>query len=136
MRILVPMVADLFHWGHVNFLERIKNKYPNSTIIIGLHTDESVQKYKRKPILTFTERYKILKSCKYIDEIIKFDCEMTIDKNFLKKYDADLLVHAHPKEEHEKYKQLWENIPNNFERFDYSQGISTTDIINRIKILI
>ena len=35
-----------------------------------------------------------------------------------------------------KYKQLWENIPNNFERFDYSHGISTTDIINRIKILI
>ena len=130
------MVADLFHWGHVNFLERIKNKYPNSTIIIGLHTDESVQKYKRKPIMTFTERYKVLKSCKYVDKIVEFDCEMTIDKNFLKKTNIDLLVHAHPKEEHEKYKQLWENIPNNFERFDYSQGISTTEIINRIKILI
>ena len=57
------------------------------------------------------------------------------NKNFLKKTNIDLLVHAHPKEEHEKYKQLWENIPNNFERFDYSQGISTTDIINIIKIL-
>ena len=132
MRILAPMVADLFHYGHVNLLERIKNKYPNSTMVIALHTDESVQKYKRKPILTYQERYKVLESCKYVDEIIEFDCDMTIDEIFLKKYDVDLLIHAHPKEEHEKYKQLWKNIPNNFERFDYSQGISTTDIINRI----
>ena len=133
MRIIVPMVANLFHCGHVDFFEKIKNKYPNSTIVIGLHTDKSVEKYKRKSILTFTERYKVLESCKYVDEILKFDCDMLIDVKFLKKYNADLLVHAHSPKEHEKYKQLWKNIPDNFERFDYSQGISTTDIINRIK---
>ena len=97
-----------------------------------LITEDSVEKYKRKPILTYQERYKVLESCKYVEEIIEFDCDMTIDEIFLKKYDVDLLIHAHPKEEHEKYKRLWKNIPNNFERFDYSQGISTTDIINRI----
>ena len=114
------------------FSNKIKNKYPNSTIVIGLHTDKSVEKYKRKPILTYQERYKVLESCKYVDEIIEFNYDMLIDRKFLKKYDADLLVHAHSKEEHKKYKQLWENIPDNFKRFDYSQGISTTEIINRI----
>ena len=134
MRILIPMSGDLFHYGHVNLFKNIKKKYPDSKITIGLHTDNSVSKYKRIPILTYEERYKIIESCKYVDTIIEFDCEMIIDNNFLKKNRIDLVAHAHDNtpEENEKYKQLWENIPNNFERFDYTEGISTTEIINRI----
>jgi cytidyltransferase-like protein len=134
MNILVTMVGDLFHYGHINLLKNIKKKYHDSRIIIGLHTDISVSKYKRIPILTYVERYKIIESCKYVDTIIEFDSEITIDNNYLKNNRIDLVVHAHDNtpEENKKYKQLWENIPNNFERFDYTEGISTTEIINRI----
>lgn len=134
MNILVPLVGDLFHYGHVNLFKNIKTKYPDSNIIIGLHTDLSVSKYKRIPILTYNERYKIIESCKYVCTIIEFDSETTIDNNYLKKNRIDLVVHAHNNtpEENEKYKQLWKNIPNQFERFDYTKDISTTQIINRI----
>ena len=128
MKILVPMVADLFHWGHVNFLERIKNKYPNSTIIIGLISDKYVESYKRKPIMTFTERYKVLKSCKYVDEIVEYNLE----KNFMEKNNIDFLIHANYPEENNKYIKLFKVASEKYIRFDYSQGISTTDILNRI----
>ena len=103
MRILVPMVADLFHWGHVNFLERIMNKYPNSTIIIGLISDKYVESYKRKPIMTYLERYKVLKSCKYVDEIVEYNLE----KNFMEKNNIDFLIHANYPEENNKYIKLF-----------------------------
>ena len=62
MRILVTMSGDLFHYGHVNLLKNIKNDYPNCKIIIGLHNDEVITNYKRKPILTFFERKSVLES--------------------------------------------------------------------------
>jgi ethanolamine-phosphate cytidylyltransferase len=132
MRILVPMVADLCHHGHLILLKNIKTKYNNCNIIIGLHTNESVKKYKRLPILNYVERYKVLEACKYVDEIIEFDCETIINSEYLIKYNLDLVIHAHHKHEDDKYKQLWVNIPNNFERFDYTEGISTTEILKRI----
>ena len=133
MRILVPMVGDLFHYGHVNLLKKIKEEYPNSIIVIGLHTNESVVKYKRNPILNYDERYRIIESCRYVDEIIEFDCEIIVNDSYLKKYNLDLLIHAHSKSEDEKYQQLFINIADKFVRFDYTNGISTTEIINRIK---
>lgn len=135
MRIFVPMVADLLHYGHVNLLKSIKNKYHDCLIIVGLHTNESVNKYKRSPILNYIERYTVLEACKYVDEIIDFDCELIINVEYLKKYAIDLVIHAHDISEDDKYKQLFINIPNNFERFDYTLGISTTEIINRITSL-
>ena len=44
-----------------------------------------------------------------------------------------MLCHAHDKTDN-SYDNLYKNIPNNkFIRVDYSKGISTTDIIKRIK---
>ena len=37
---------DLFHVGHVDFLERVKQE--GDFIIVGLHTDTAVNRYKGK----------------------------------------------------------------------------------------
>ena len=130
--IFVPMVADLFHWGHVKFLKEIRKKYPKENIIIGLITDDVCASYKRKPIMNYDERKIVLESCKYVDKVINFS-KLEITMDFLKKNNLDLVVHAHNKEEHEKYSIFWKNIQNNFVRMDYNNGISTTDIIKRVK---
>lgn len=134
MFILIPMVGDLFHYGHINLMKNVKKKYPNCKIIIGLHTNESVKKYKREPILNYNERYNIIESCKYVDRIISFDCDIIINYNYLIENNIDLIVHAHDDtlEENEKYKQLYINIPGKFDRFDYTKGISSTQIIDRV----
>ena len=46
--IYCDMVADLFHYGHVNFLKRCKQL--GDYLIVGIHSDSDVESYKRKPI--------------------------------------------------------------------------------------
>ena len=61
-------VFDLFHIGH---LEILKAKENCDYLIVGVSTDELVQKYKNKrPIITFEQRIEIIKSIKYVDEVV------------------------------------------------------------------
>jgi len=131
INIFVPMVADLFHYGHINLLKRIRQNYEKDNIIIGLIPDDVCTKYKRTPIMNYEERQLVLESCKYVDKVILFK-HLEITKEFLEKNNLDLVIHAHTLEEHDKYGMFWKNIPDKFIRYDYTSGISTTDIINRI----
>ena len=130
--LFIPMVADLFHWGHVNFLKKIREKYPQGNIIIGLIPNDVCSSYKRKPIMNYEERKIVLNSCKYIDKVITFS-KLEITKDFVRKNNFDVVIHAHNPEEHEKYRMFWKNIQKQFIRMDYNNGISTTDIIERVK---
>ena len=48
------MVADLFHYGHVEFLRQAKQL--GDHLIVGICSDNDVKSYKRKPILSMEER--------------------------------------------------------------------------------
>jgi cytidyltransferase-like protein len=129
-RILLPMVCDLFHYGHLNFIKKVKENNDDSQIIIGLYSDEDVLKYKRTPILNNIERKKILEGCKYVDEVIF--CPIDKHVEIVNEHNIDLVIHAHDKSEDEKYRFIWGEIEDKFERYDYQGGISTTEIIERI----
>ena len=47
MNILVTLVGDLFHYGHINILLKAK-KY--GTVIVGLMTDNGIKIIKKKKI--------------------------------------------------------------------------------------
>ena len=49
-RVYVDMVADLFHYGHVNFLKQARQF--GDRLLVGIHSDEVVEEYKRSPIMT------------------------------------------------------------------------------------
>lgn len=126
--IYCDMVADLFHYGHVNFLKRCKQL--GDYLIVGIHTDKDVKSYKRKPILSFEERVKVVEACKYVDKVIQGPLIVKIE--LLEKYNIDYVVHAHDKDD-TSYDKLYKNVPKDkFIRLDYSKGISTTEIIKRI----
>ena len=56
-RVYVDMVADLFHYGHVEFLK--KARALGDYLLVGIHTDDIVASYKKgRPILTMEERVK------------------------------------------------------------------------------
>ena len=40
-RVYVDMVADLFHYGHVNFLRQAKSH--GDFLLVGVHSDETVE---------------------------------------------------------------------------------------------
>jgi cytidyltransferase-like protein len=83
MILYVDMVADLLHYGHINFIKKIYTyKGVEDKIYIGIHNDETVESYKRKPILTMDERIKVLENVKYIDKIIP-NAPLKITADFL-----------------------------------------------------
>lgn len=129
--IYVDMVADMFHSGHVKFLKRASEL--GDQLIVGLNSDEDVASYKRTPIISLKDRTIVMEACKYVDKVIS-PCPLVITEDFLNEYNIDLVVHAH-KEDDMTYNFMY-NVPiklNKFKRVDYTPGISTTDILNRIK---
>lgn len=129
--VYVTMVADLFHYGHISLLKRAKEY--GTKLIVGLHSDEDVAKYKRTPVLTMQERYEVIKVCKYVDNVI-LNAPLETTDEFMDKHNLDIYIHAHYEHENEKYRFLSKNIKRKqFIRIDYTDGISTTDIIKRIK---
>lgn len=131
-RIYVVMVADLFHYGHVAFLERARAF--GDYLIVGLTSDENAARKKRRPILSWEERKKVVEACRYVDEVWLHQgplCDAFMERNHL-----SLRVYA-PKdaaEEQERLERYRRNglKPEYLRRIEYTQSISTTDILQRI----
>ncbi|MEY4747121.1 MAG: hypothetical protein RLZZ416_170 [Candidatus Parcubacteria bacterium] len=66
---------DLCHAGHMLMFEEAKEQC--DYLIIGLHSDPSLDRpgVKNRPIMSIKEREIILRSIKYIDEIVHYDTE-------------------------------------------------------------
>ena len=109
MRILIPMSGDLFHYGHVRLLKRVKDNNSNCISVIGLISDEQMINYKRKPIMNYEERKEVLESCKYVDEVI--NCPLTYTYELLERLNIDKVIHAHDIEDDEKYHYFCKKIP-------------------------
>lgn len=134
IRVYVDMVADLFHYGHVNFLKQAKELGgPNSKLIVGICNDEDVSGYKRKPILSMKERVKSVSGCKYVDEVIK-NAPLIVTEEIITKYKIDLVVHG---DDFDKAKlEKYYSVPIKmgiFKTVPYTPSISTTEILERVK---
>ena len=62
-------VYDMFHIGHLNVIRRAKEQC--DYLIVGVSTDELVQKEKNKtPVIPYKERAAIVGALKYVDEVV------------------------------------------------------------------
>jgi len=127
-RIYIDGAWDLFHVGHLQLFKEIKKKF--NYLIVGIHSDELMEKVKRRPIIPYEDRAEIIKSIKYVDEIVEKSPFPTID--FIKKHKIDLIAKTNstgifldPKDENLIKKM---NIFYMFESSKYH----TSDIINKI----
>ena len=130
-RVYVDMVADLFHYGHANFLKQAKQL--GDHLIVGIHSDEVVKEYKRSPVMTMEERVETVSSCRYVDEVVA-NAPLVIDEEWLKAHRIDLVVHGD--DFSEELEQLCYKVPIDlgiFRLVSYTTQISTTEIIQRIK---
>ncbi len=130
-RVYVDMVADLFHYGHVEFLKKARSL--GDDLLVGIHADDAVASHKRSPILTMDERVASVMGCRFVDEVLP-DAPWRIDRGWIEKYSIDLVVHGDDYSE-EALKQT-HSVPMEmgiFRTVPYTPGISTTQIIRRCK---
>lgn len=125
------MVADLFHYGHVNFLKKAREQ--GDYLLVGIHADEVVMSYKRRPILSMDERVNSVAGCRYVDEVIP-NAPLTMDRQWIQSHNIDLVLHGD--DFSRELEELFYKTPMElgiYRTVGYTAGISTTDIIARIK---
>ena len=133
-------VFDLFHRGHLESLIKAKNilNDPDNTILlVGIVGDKDSTSYKRKPIINEEDRTEIIKSIKYVDNII-CPCPLVVTMNFIKNNNIDIVVHGFVSDEdRNKQKDFFKEIDENgyFKEIEYYSKTSTSEIIKNIKML-
>jgi len=131
IRVYASMVADLFHYGHATFLKMARQL--GTQLIVGVIPDEVATRYKREPILKQRERIEVLKCCKYVDEIIS-NAPLAITRDFIEEHAIDFVVHGDDFSTDALHIYFPEPVQMNIMRITpYTEGISTTEIIERIK---
>ena len=129
VRVYVDMVADLFHYGHVEFLR--KAHALGDYLLVGICSDEAVQTNKRIPILKMEERVASVAGCRYVDEVVG-DAPWIMDHAWIEKHKIDLVVHGDDYAQ-DRIERIY-NVPISmgiFRTVPYTPGISTTEIIRR-----
>jgi len=131
-RVYVDVVGDLFHAGHIEFFKKARSE--GTYLIVGIHNDQDVEAYKRLPILTQDERATIIESCIYVDEVL-LDAPIGVTKELIEDNKIDLVIHGDDFQNEEIILEHY-GVPVSmgiFKTVPYTAGISTTDIIERIK---
>jgi len=125
------MVADLFHYGHVNFLRQASTH--GDFLLVGIHADETVESYKRTPILTMEERIRSVEGCRFVDEVVP-NAPLEITREWIEQNKIDLILHGD--DVSPEVRDTWYKVPIEmgiYRSVSYTEGISTTELISRIK---
>jgi len=103
-------VWDIFHYGHYNLLRRAKEL--GDYLLVGVASDESCEKYKRKPHQSWNVRANSVKNLNFVNEVIKVPWSRDITENFYERYDIDYQVQG-----------------------DESSGFHTAEKLGKLKII-
>ena len=128
--VFVPMAADLFHYGHINILLKAK-KY--GTVIVVFMTDKGIKSYKKKkPLIKFSNRKKILMQIKCIDKIIPLNGLQYVQ--YSKFYKFEYFVHGSDWKKNVqsnarlKLKKIMKKWNGKVLEFPYTKNISSSKI--------
>ncbi len=132
IRVYTRMVADLFHEGHVNFLQTARALGTHLTVCVV--SDERVVENKGKlPVMKQTERAAVVAACKYANAVIT-ETPASVTLEFMQQHGFDIYTFACASEQErlDKYK-LCESLPAEMiQELTYTSGISTSDLVMRI----
>ncbi len=130
-RVYVDMVADLFHHGHVEFLR--KARALGDELVVGIHSDETVARYKRQPLMTMEERIKVVEACRYVDEVVP-DAPLEVPGEYLDAHRIDVVVHGDDLSDETRRMMYGVAEDRGMLRLvPYTQGISTSDLLDRLR---
>ena len=125
----------MFHVGHLNLLERCKDMC--DVLIVGVCNDEYVHEVKRKePVYPESDRVRLLKALKVVDDAVLVDIPTIEDKLLaLERFHFDVLFSGDDWKGTERYNRTekqFSELGASIEYLPYTQGISTTQIKEKI----
>ena len=131
MIVYVDGVFDLTHNGHFKLYKQASKL--GDKLYVGVLSDEECENYKRRPILTAKERRDNILNSQYVDKVI-LNVPNVVTKEFIKEHNIDIVAHAHKVEEDDYYDYQYKDAKDMgiFRRLEYTESVSTTDIINRV----
>lgn len=128
-------VFDLFHIGHLNLLRRAKEQCEH--LIVGVVTDEGVEKYKHTVcIVPFEERMEIVRSCRYVDEAVEIPLEQHDTDEAYRRYQFDVQFSGSDYAEDPVWlakREFLQAKGSDMVFFPYTQSTSSTKIKELIK---
>ncbi|KAJ8362836.1 hypothetical protein SKAU_G00116670 [Synaphobranchus kaupii] len=134
--IYVAGAFDLFHIGHVDFLETVYKQSDKPYVIVGLHFDQEVNRYKGKnyPIMNVHERTLSVLACRYVSEVV-IGAPYAVGRDLLDHFKVDLVCHGKTevfpdKDSSDPYAEPKKR--GIFRTVDSGNGLTTDDIVQRI----
>ena len=131
IRVYADMVADLFHYGHVEFLRQVSAL--GDYVLVGINADDVAAARKRRPIQTMEERVASVAACRYVNKVIP-NAPWIFDPTWIEKYDIDLVVHGDDYSDEQQ--RHFYKVPIEmgiFRTVVYTKGVSTSELIRRCK---
>ena len=120
---------DIIHAGHIRYLKEAKAL--GDVLILGLNSDKSVSSIKPgRPVNPQDQRAAVLSSLEMVDYVTLFDEETPYE--LIKLLQPDILVKGG---DWKKEDIVGSDIAKETHSLRYIKGISTTEIIERIKKL-
>lgn len=129
--VYADVVCDLMHPGHLEFFR--KARALGDRLVVGLCSDEDVETYKPRPIMSFAERAAMVASCRLVDRVLSAPCPLFCTPEHLDAIGADFVVHGDDMDEKEIGKWYGAVIPSGRIRVvPYTPDVSSRRIIERI----
>ncbi|CAH0547414.1 unnamed protein product [Brassicogethes aeneus] len=132
--VYVAGAFDLFHVGHLDFLEKAQEQ--GDYLIVGLHTDPVVNRYKGKnyPIMNLHERVLSVLACKYVSEVV-IGAPYKVTKDLMEHFKVAIVVHGQTKVMEDEDGEDPFKYPKEIEKFatlDSGNTMTTEKIVERI----
>lgn len=71
VRVYCERIFVLIYFGHARHLKQAKKLFPRARLLVGVCNGALTCSPKRKNVMSYVERYEILRHCKWIDDLLK-----------------------------------------------------------------
>ena len=132
----LPGVFDLLHHGHINIIN--KTIQACDVIIIGIHTDEFVANYKRRPVQTENERLEAVRNY-FGSNVHALEIVGSNHLEVIRKHNITHIFHGTDweltsyKKQIRYYEDGLDKLNITIELIPYTDGISTTMIVSNLE---
>lgn len=125
-RVYCSGVFDMCHRGHMVMFERAACL--GDELVVGVHNDEDVASYKRKPNVSHEERCETVAVCKYVSQVVP-NAPLYITEEYITKYKIDLVVCS---EEYDSPDDKYYSVPRAagiLKVLPRTKGVSSTELM-------